>query len=150
MVEEALQQAGARQADAALYAAYGGDVGRALRLYQSEDFRALRKQSQELLIALLSGGMPLDGLSAISKEGDEAAAFMLSLLRDILLCKQGLSAEENPDKQSDIARLSRRFTSGRITCIINILADGLERLSTNASTQATFTSLFTQIAEEIS
>lgn len=145
-----LIEAGAGQADAALYAAWGGTMGRALRLYQSEDFRALREQAQAILRALLLGRLPLEGAGALAKEGEEATAFMLSLLRDILLCKQGLLATENPEQQTEISSLARRFTSGRITCIINILADGLERLAGNASAQATFTSLFTQIAEEIS
>lgn len=149
-VAAVLRSAGATEADASLYAAWGGDTARALRLFQSEDLRSLRKQAQDLLRALLAGGLPLEGLGAIAKEGEEAATFMLSLLRDILLSKQGRPAAENPEQQGDIARLSRRFTSGRITCIINILTDGLERLGTNASAQATFTSLFTQIAEEIS
>lgn len=145
-----VKEAGAGDGEAALYAAWGGTTGRALRLYQSEEFRLLRQEAQELLKSLLMGRLPLEGIPVLAKEGEEAAAFMLSLLRDILLCKQGLAASENPERQADISRLCRRFTSGRITCIINILAKGLERLATNASAQATFTSLFIQIAEEIS
>lgn len=145
-----LAAAGCAPEEAALYAAWGGSTGRALRLYQSEEFRALRKASQDFLRASLLGKSPFEGLASISKEGEEAAAFMLSFLRDMLLCGQGRAASENPEQQADINKLSRRFTSGRITCIINILVNGLDRLATNASAQATFTSLFTQIAEEIS
>lgn len=148
-VASLLREAGAAEREARGYAAWGGTAGRALRLYQSEDYRALRQAAQGLLCALLRGGLPLEGLAAISKEGEDAAAFMLSFLRDILLYKQGLPVAENPERGKEIAELAGRFTSGRITCIINILADGLERLATNASAQATFTSLFTQIAEEI-
>lgn len=144
-----LREAGATEGEAARYAAWGGTAGRALRLYQSGDYRALRQAAQGLLCTLLRGGLPLEGLAAISKEGEDAAAFMLSLLRDILLYKQGLPVAENPEQKEEAAELAGRFTSGRITCIINILADGLDRLATNASAQATFTSLFTQIAEEI-
>ena len=149
-IAQLLIEAGASETDASLYAAWGGTMGRALRLYQSEDFRALRKQAQELLRALLQGGLPLEGIGSIAKEGEEAATFMLSLLRDMLLCRQGLPVVENPEQKAEIHRLAQRFTSGRIACIINILAQGLGRLAGNASAQATFISLFTQIAEEIS
>ncbi|MEA5058596.1 MAG: hypothetical protein VB049_00960 [Candidatus Pelethousia sp.] len=145
-----LRDAGASAAEAAQYAAWGGTTGRALRLYQSEAFRTLRQGAQRILQAFLLGKLPFEDTAVIAKEGEEAALFMLSLLRDILLCKEGMEACGNPEQQAEIAKLARRFTRGQITCIINILADGLERLATNASAQATFSSLLTQIAEEIS
>ncbi len=75
--------------------------------------------------------------------------FMLSLLRDILDYKQGLPPAENPEQEQEIARLAGRLDNRQITALIQLLAEGLERLASHASTQASFTSLFTQIAEEI-
>ena len=144
-----LRQAGASPQEAEQYARWGGISERALRLYQSQDYRALRQEAQGLLRRLLIGELPLENLSAIAKEGEEAATFMLSLARDILLYKQGLPPAENPEQTQEIRRLGDRLTNRQATWLIGALTDCLGRLSTNASAQATFTSLFTQIAEEI-
>ncbi len=144
-----LEAAGASSQDAARYAAWGGTWSRAKRLYEQPEYRELRQEAQRLLIALLSGGLPLDRLGEIAKEGEEAAMFMLSLLRDILGYKQGLPPSENPEQERDISRFAGKLDNRQITALIQLLAEGLERLASNASNQATFTSLFTQIAEEI-
>lgn len=148
-IQARLEESGAPKKDAALYAAWGGTWSRAKRLFDQPDYRSLRQEAQSLLKALLSGGLPLDRLGEISKEGEEAAMFMLSLLRDILDYKQGLPPAENPEQEQEIARLAGRLDNRQITALIQLLAEGLERLASHASTQASFTSLFTQIAEEI-
>lgn len=148
-IQARLEESGAPSREAALYAAWGGTWSRAKRLYDQAEYRSLRQEAQSLLKSLLLGNLPLDRLGEIAKEGEEAAMFMLSLLRDILLYKQGLPPGENPEQEKDIARLAARLDNRQATALIQLLAEGLERLASNASNQAAFTSLFTQIAEEI-
>lgn len=148
-IQARLVSCGTPEKDAVLYAAWGGTWSRAKRLYDQVEYRSLRQEAQSLLKSLLLGGLPLDRLGGIAKDGEEAAMFMLSLLRDILLYKQGLAPEENPEQEKDIARLADRLNNRQATALIQLLAKGLERLASNASNQASFTSLFTQIAEEI-
>jgi len=109
--------------------------------------RELRKNAQDAMALLLKSELPFDRLPAIASA--DGAHFMLSYMRDMLLCSLGRSVECNPDRAEEIAALAPRFTTGRINCIIEVLASALERLSTNAPAGGTFTRLFTEITEEL-
>jgi DNA polymerase-3 subunit delta' len=149
-VAAALRGVGANEAEALRYAAMGITSGRALRLYQDEEYRALREKAQALLCAVLSGKLPFEGIAALAGGGEDAAVFMLSLLRDILLYKTRGLVAENADRQAEAAKFAARFTNGRIHDMITVLAESLARLNTNVSAQAVFTWTFTQLAKEIS
>ena len=146
-VARELMSRGVAEPDAQRFAAQGGTVSRALRLSAEEDYRELRKNAQDAMALLLKGELPFDRLPAIASA--DGAHFMLSYMRDMLLCSLGRSAECNPDRAAEIAALAPRFTTGRINCIIEALASALERLSTNAPAGGTFTRLFTEITEEL-
>lgn len=142
-----LMSRGVAEQEARRFAAQGGTVSRALRLSAEEDYRELRKNAQDAMALLLKGELPFDRLQAIASV--DGAHFMLSYMRDMLLCSLGHSAESNTDRAEEIASLAPRFTTGRINCIIEALASALERLSTNAPAGGTFTRLFTEITEEL-
>lgn len=146
-VARELMSRGVAEPDAQRFAAQGGTVSRALRLSAEEDYRELRKNAQDAMALLLKSELPFDRLPAIASA--DGAHFMLSYMRDMLLCSLGRSVECNPDRAEEIAALAPRFTTGRINCIIEVLASALERLSTNAPAGGTFTRLFTEITEEL-
>ncbi len=146
-VARELMSRGVAEPDAQRFAAQGGTVRRALRLSAEEDYRELRKNAQDAMALLLKSELPFDRLPAIASA--DGAHFMLSYMRDMLLCSLRRSAECNPDRAEEIAALAPRFTTGRINCIIEALASALERLSTNAPAGGTFTRLFTEITEEL-
>lgn len=137
---------GADNRDAMLYAAEGVTLARAKKLWQSEDYRALRRASQDALIELLSGKLPFKNQQAVASL--DGAGFMLSFMKDLLTFHEQGKIYENPDRREDIAAISSRFTTGRINCIIESLVNAMERLDTNASVSGTFTRLFTEITEE--
>lgn len=141
-----LMAAGAPQSEAQLYAAEGGTLERASRLYRDEGYRALRRSAQDAMLDLLGGKLPFDGIKALA--GPDAAHFMLSLMGDILSFKTCGRIRENADRAREISAVCPRFTLGRIKGIIEALADTMERLGTPASPQSTFTKLYTEITEE--
>ena len=137
---------GADSRDALLYAAEGVTLAEAKKLWQSEEHRALRRASQDVLMELLSGKLPFEKQQSVASA--DGARYMLSFMRDVLCFREGRPISENPDRAADIAAISSRFTTGRINCIIEWLASAMERLDTNASASSTFTRLFTEITEE--
>lgn len=141
-----LMNMGASESDAALYAAQGVTLAQAKLLWQSEDHRALRKLSQDVLTDLLSGKLPFDKQQAVSSM--DGARYMLSFMRDVLTFRERGVISENPDRKQEIQEISSRFTTGQINCIIEALASAMERLNTNAPAASTFSRLFTEITEE--
>lgn len=137
---------GADSKEAALYAAQGVTLSQAKKLWQSEDHRALRRASQDVLMELLSGKLPFEKQQAVSSL--DGARFMLSFMKDVLTYHEQGVIHENPDRADDIRAISSRFTTGRINGIIEWLVSAMERLDTNASATGTFTRLFTEITEE--
>ncbi len=137
---------GADSREAALYAAQGVTLAQAKKLWQSEDHRALRTASQDVLMELLSGKLPFEKQQAVASM--DGARFMLSFMKDLLTYHEQGVINENPDRADDIRAISSRFTTGRINCIIEWLVSAMERLDTNASPSGTFTRLFTEITEE--
>ena len=133
--------------DAARFAKMGTTVQRALRLYQDEEYRALRHTAQDVMAALLKGELPFDRLSAVASI--DGAHFMLSYARDLLMYVTLGRIEHNADRAGEIAALAPRFTTGRINCIIESLANAMDRLNTNAPAAGAFTRLFTEITEEL-
>ena len=79
----------------------------------------------------------------------EGAHFMLSYMRDMLTYRTLGRIDQNADRAEDISSMAPRFTTGRINCIIESLANAMDRLSTNAPAAGTFTRLFTEITEEL-
>ncbi len=124
--EAALRARGASPGEARLYAAAGGgSESRAVRLFEDEAFRTLRDDSISTLSALLRGGLPLGASKKLcaNRNAADAFAFMLSFLRDVLTLRTGSgAAPENPDRQDDAAAIASRFTTGRITCMIEMLS----------------------------
>ena len=145
-VAQELISMGADSRDALLYAAEGVTLAEAKKLWQSEEHRALRRASQDVLMELLSGKLPFEKQQSVASA--DGARYMLSFMRDVLCFREGRPISENPDRAADIAAISSRFTTGRINCIIEWLASAMERLDTNASASSTFTRLFTEITEE--
>ncbi|MBR2155635.1 MAG: hypothetical protein IJ941_01680 [Clostridia bacterium] len=137
---------GADSREAALFAAQGSTLSQAKLLWQSEDHRALRRASQDVLMELLSGKLPFEKQQTVASL--DGARFMLSFMRDVLTFHESGAINENPDRADDIRAISSRFTTGRINCIIEWLVSAMERLDTNASAAGTFTRLFTEITEE--
>lgn len=141
-----LISAGLTDNDAMRFASMGATVRRSLKLYQDEDYRALRRTAQEVMAALLRGELPFDRLNAVASI--DGAHFMLSYARDMLTYMTLGRIEQNADRAEDISSLAPRFTTGRINRIIESLANAMDRLSTNAPVAGTFTRLFTEITEE--
>lgn len=137
---------GADSKEAALYAAQGVTLSQAKKLWQSEDHRALRRASQDVLMELLSGKLPFEKQQTVASL--DGARFMLSFMKDVLTYHEQGVIHENPDRADDIRAISSRFTTGRINGIIEWLVSAMERLDTNASATGTFTRLFTEITEE--
>ena len=142
-----LMSIGLTKNDAMRFARMGGTVQRSLKLYQDEDYRSLRGTAQEVMAALLRGELPFDRLNAVASI--EGAHFMLSYMRDMLTYRTLGRIDQNADRAEDISSMAPRFTTGRINCIIESLANAMDRLSTNAPAAGTFTRLFTEITEEL-
>ena len=142
-----LMSIGLTKNDAMRFARMGGTVQRSLKLYQDEDYRSLRGAAQEVMAALLRGELPFDRLNAVASI--EGAHFMLSYMRDMLTYRTLGRIDQNADRAEDISSMAPRFTTGRINCIIESLANAMDRLSTNAPAAGTFTRLFTEITEEL-
>lgn len=139
---------GLTENDAARFAKMGGTVQRALKLYQDEDYRALRTAAQDVMAALLRGELPFDRLNAVASM--EGAHFMLSYMRDMLTYRVLGRVEQNGDRAEEISSAAPRFTTGRINCIIESLANAMDRLNINNVPPAgTFARLFTEITEEL-
>lgn len=103
------------------FARMGGTVQRSLKLYQDEDYRSLRGTAQEVMAALLRGELPFDRLNAVASI--EGAHFMLSYMRDMLTYRTLGRIDQNADRADDISSMAPRFTTGRINCIIESLAE---------------------------
>lgn len=155
--ETLLLARGASPAAARLYAAAGsGSQTRALRLFEDEAFRTLREDAIAALVSLLSGKFPLGAAKklAANRNAEDALAFMLSFMRDLLgtLCANG-APPENPDKRDAVLSLAPRFTIGRATCMIELLSKATGDLySANAGTMmdlAVMDRLFLEISEAI-
>ena len=142
-----LMSIGLTKNDAMRFARMGGTVQRSLKLYQDEDYRSLRGTAQDVMAALLRGELPFDRLNAVASI--EGAHFMLSYMRDMLTYRTLGRIDQNADRAEDISSMAPRFTTGRINCIIESLANAMDRLSTNAPAAGTFTRLFTEITEEL-
>lgn len=131
-IEVLLLAHGAPPAAARLYAAAGGgSETRALRLYEDEAFRTLRADSFAALTALLRGELPLGAAKKLcaNRGAADAFAFMLSFLRDLLARCAGTGAvPENPDQRDAVAALAARFTTGRVTGMIEMLAKATNEL----------------------
>lgn len=131
-IEALLLARGAPPAAARLYAAAsGGSETRALRLYEDEAFRTLRADSFAALTALLRGELPLGATKKLcaNRGAADAFAFMLSFLRDLLArCAETGAAPENPDQRDAVAALAARFTTGRVTGMIEMLAKATNEL----------------------
>ena len=145
---------GASKADAELYSALScGSIERGARLYEDEAFRALRLSSIDALMALLLGDMPLARAKALAPNADEAAPFMLSAARDMLMLRCGLDADENADERERLANAASRFTIGTLTCIIELLAAACAALGRAAKNTlfygAVMNRLFLDISEVI-
>lgn len=136
---------------AAAYAPLAGSLLQARRLCAEEDYRALRQSAMQAFGVLLGGTPPY----TLTRKGQhdknelgEIAGFWLGFARDMLALQNGLPAQ-SADLAPELTVLARRFTSGRINCMIEMLTATLARLRSNASAGATLDSLMTQILEKV-
>lgn len=146
-----LQELGAAPDDAQRFAALGDGVcERSIKLFCDPDFKALRDHAIQTLVKLLSGDVPFSSVKAIAetKSAQEAATFMLSFMRDMLLLKQGLRIKCNVDLEEVIVKLCDRFTMKQINCIIELLMDTKRRLALNIPQGTALDRLFAMISEE--
>lgn len=129
--EQLLCARGARAEDARLFARIcGGSGERAARLYEDEDFRALRQKSLYALIAAFNGEIIASAAKAIAKEGaTDALTFMLSFMGDVLSINMGKTREtDNADMQTALEQCAARFTTRQILCIIDMITKASESL----------------------
>ncbi len=115
-----------------------GAAERAVR-YAGKDYAAFRAEAGGLLWQAIAGDPPFAGVQTLILAEKEQAApraaelltVWLSLLSDALRLQNGLSDAflQNPEQQTLTAALSSRFTSARLFCIIDILAETEKRLS---------------------
>ncbi len=149
-----LLERGASEADAALYARAADSLEQAWQLCSQTEAREARAQALDAFCALLRGMPPYAVTKALQSDKANARAraqaftdYFLSLLRDLLACKEGLTLC-NTDFRDSLCALAPHFTSGRINGMIEKVTAAASRLYTPASVGATLDKMMTQILEE--
>lgn len=144
-----LIEKGASEKEAALFADMsGGITGRALRLYEDEDLRTLRKDAIASFEAALAGRPDYSFSKQKYARADlyEANEFLLLYCHDLMLSQFGMEPEYCPDRAEWIKKHGLHFTIGQIGCIIDRLTENAERLMSNSSGGAAFDRLFSELA----
>lgn len=149
-IKEELEKCGADPASAERFARMsGGSIGRAKRLYSSEDARALRDSAVTAFLAALNAAPDFGWTKAKRERGDhiEANELLLLACHDMMMLKSGLGPDHFPDWEDKLKNTASLFTYGEIGCIIKRLTENAERLSTNTPGGASFDRLFASLAE---
>lgn len=130
-----------------------GNLGRARELAHNPERMSLRNEALDLLIYALKTKSELVSAAKLgSMEREDwimAVEFMLSFCRDLLCLNLGTESVKNTDRQAELRRLSQSFTTGQINCIINMLIETQERMSSNLSPASAMDRLFIKILEAI-
>ena len=145
-----LAKRGADRADAVKLARMsGGSMRRAVKLLTSEEERALRDGAITALLAAMNAVPDFRWTKVKRDRADhlEANELMLLACHDLMLLSCSLPAEFFPDRANELKNAALRFTIGDIGCIIRLLTENAERLSTNAPGGASFDRLFASVAE---
>lgn len=122
-VYDRLVTLGAPSGDARLFAAQsGGSATRGERLFLDEEYRAHRAAALDAFVLLLSGGLPVSVTKSLASDAGEALIFMLSFASDMLRAKTGGAVSDNTDRVDEALRLAERFTTGKLTCMIDMLS----------------------------
>lgn len=145
-----LTSLGASRRDAELYAAQGGTLLRALRLYDEEDYRAFRTQARTAFyLALGKGGNPYQHTKALSTDVDSALAFMLGAVEELIRCRETGAVPTGCEDAAALAKLSSRFTSGQLNAIISLLAEAAQRATISHQGGAALDRLFACIGKTV-
>ncbi len=141
-----------RGADAARAAEFarmsGGVTKRAIRLFEDESFRNMRRELFTAFFAAMRG-TPDFGFCRVKRDRAdwaECTELLLLLAHDLLRAGCGLGPEYCRDMESEIKKLSSVFTIGVFGCIIDKLTETAQRMATNAGGGAVFDRLFSQTA----
>jgi len=151
-IQSLLQREGASPRDAALYSAMGGGLSsRSRALCFQEEQREFRQHCFSMFLSLLKKEAPFEAGKALGKEKQAPlfVSYLLSFLRDLLLLKNSLPLRENPDLEEKLVRISERFTSRQINCMIDAATEALRRSGLNVPQGAVLDRLFTDILEVI-
>ena len=141
---------GAAPSEAEAYAKMSGrDTGRAERLYNDEQYRAMRAELYGAFVSALRGSPDYKFAKQKCERSDWAECCELLLLyaHDLLCAACGLEPEHWPDRAAETKKLVLHFTIADIGCIIDFVTEAAMRTSTNAAGGAVFDRLFSQIAE---
>ena len=129
-----------------------GDEKRAIRLYNDEAYRDLRKNAISAMLELLDGKSPFKWAKSLAKDRDNAVScieFMLGVCHDMNRLLSGLDIESNPDYSFEINKRIKGFTFSQIGIIIDLLVETLMKLTTNANVGLALDSLIVKLNSEI-
>lgn len=112
-----------------LSSASGGSTALGEALYCDEALRAFRGDAIAAFLGLCAGDMPLSAARQLSQDAPAAVGFMLSAARDMLMGRFVTSGFENPDYADELSRAASRFTTGKLTCIIETLGEASRMLT---------------------
>ena len=122
-----LSSLGASEREARLYAAQGGSMRRAERLYKDPDYRALRDTALDTLISFLGGKSAFQSTKVLGADMRASVDFMLDLLGDMVEYRHTGRIIACNDRTREISELTPRFTTGEINGIIVMMAEALGR-----------------------
>lgn len=135
-IENELISRGATDTEAKLFAKQSMlSMKRAIALYEQADFRELRKNALDAMLAMLDGKLPFKWVKKLGKNREyamESVEFMFGLCHDILRLMNGLVADINTDMNFDHPSF-KMLTNSRVGKILGCLVEANVRLSTNAS-----------------